>query len=415
MFETHPIQDSGVTPSSAKEDWSRLPLSTLEGLSAKELLRRGHLRLEKCELKDAGLYFALALERAKKERDMRGVSDSLAQLLRHSSETGDEAATAKWISELEVFTAQNDGKFTPQVWYCKGIVAYRGGQFKKAQIFFHRFWREVELEENQTKDMTPDLYREFMRSKAQALLALSVIAHAQGKMKRAQYLGEVILHYAERERPRGILASTYLMLCRLSEKTGDYPTAKIWLQKAFAESVAEHNWYHYLYVLYGFAVISRLEQDFVQARFYLDLLDKAVVQEELRNLKQGISEERVKLNLNRVDLEIDLNRSVIRTREREINLRRQHLLIEMMHQLAIAHGRGEGDSKQGLLKSELIESVWREPYNPEAHDGKLYYNINRVRKLIEPDQKKPQYLLNWRQGYRLAPELRIRIIQGENS
>ncbi len=386
----------------------------LEGLNTKELLRRGNLRVEKCELKDAGLYFELALDRAKQTRDFRGMSDSLAHLLRHSSEIGDETATQKWISELEIFLAQNEDKLTPQVWYCKGIIAFRNSQYKKAQVLFHRFWREVEAEENSAAPMTPEAYKEFMRSKAQALLALAVVAQTQGKIGRARYFGEVILKYAERERPRGILASTYLMLCRIAEKSGDFALAKKWLQKAFAESVSEHNWYHYLYVLYSYAVISRLEQDFVQARFYLDLLEKAVVQEELRNLRQGIIEERVKLNLNRVDLEIDLNRSIIRTREGEINLRRQHLLIEILHQLAVAHGRNEEESRQGLAKSEIIERVWKESYNPEAHDGKLYYNINRIRKLIEPDQKKPQYLLNWRQGYRLAPELKIRVIQGEN-
>ena len=391
----------------------------LMDLSPAEFLRRGGLRVEKCELKEAGQYFEAALEKSKQTRDMRGISDSLARLLRYSSEIGDDVGIQKWVNELEIFLAQNEGKLTPQVWYCKGIVAFRSAQYKKAQILFHRFWREIETEENtirafENEAQRIDFYRETMRSKAQALLALAVVAQSQGKVRRAQYFGEVILKYAERERPRGILASAYLMLCRLAERVGDTATARQWLQKAFAESVSEHNWYHYLFVLYGFARVCRLEQDFVQARFFLDLLEKAVVQEEFKNLRQEIAEERVKLNLNRVDLEIDLNRSVLRTREGEVNLRRQHLLIEILHQLAIAHDHREGeDSKQGLAKSEIIEKVWGEQYNPEAHDGKLYYNINRIRKLLEPDQKKPQYLLNWRQGYRLAPELKIRIIQGE--
>ena len=415
VFQDHPISNTAVsnTDLNLNRAEPRVPLQTLEGLDVKELLRRGNLRHEKCELRDAGIYFALALERAKEVGDIRGMSDSLAQLLRHSSEIGDEQATQKWILELEKFIAENQGKLTPQVWYCRGIVAVRNAQYRKAQILFHRFWREVEGEENKAHESTPEVYREFMRSKALALLALAVVAQAQGKVKRARYFGEVILKYAEVERPRGILASTYLMLCRLAEKQGDLPLAKEWLQKAFAESVSEHNWYHYLYVLYSFAVVSRLEQDLVQAKFYLDLLEKAVVQEELQSLRQGVIEERVKLNLNRVDLEIDLNRSTIRTREGEINLRRQHLLIEIIHQLSLAHQAREDEvSKQGLSKAEIIEKVWLEPYIPDAHDGKLYYNINRIRKLIEPDQKHPQYLLNWRQGYRLAPELKIRIIQG---
>jgi hypothetical protein len=413
VFQDYPIPNSHPSSSPQKTDSEGLPLSTLVDLGPQELLRRGNLRLEKCEIRDAGLYFSLAYERARDQRDLRGISDSLAHLLRYSSEIGDEAGIEKWVNELEIFIAHNDGNLTPQVWYCKGIIAFRNAQYRKAQVLFHRFWREVEREENSIKTPTPQVYREIMRSKSQALLACAVVAQNQGKIGRARYLGEVILSYAERERPRGILASTYLMLCRLAEKSGDLPLAKKWLQKAFAESVAEHNWYHYLYVLYSFAVISRLDQDFIQARFYLDLLEKAVVQEELKSLKLGISEERVKLNLNRVDLEIDLNRSVIRTREGEFSLGRQHILIEMVHQLALAHAKHPEGSKQGLSKAEMIEKVWCESYNPEAHDGKLYYNINRIRKVLEPDQKNPLYIQNWRQGYRLAPELRVRVIQGE--
>lgn len=387
----------------------------LSQLPANELIRRGSLRMEKCELKEAGRYFEMALEQSKSKHDLRGISDSLAHLLRYSSEIGNEVALQRWANELEIVLAHKSDKdsnqmHSPNVWYCRGIVAFRNAQFKKAQILFHRFWRELEKEENEG-----NVYAEpMLRLKAQAFLALSLVAIAQGKSKRARYFGEVILKYAEVERPRGILTSTYLMLLRLAERASDTALAKHWLQKAFAESVTEHNWHHYLYVLYGYARVYRIEQDFVQARFYLDLLEKAVVQDEFKNLRLEIAEERVKLNLNRVDLEIDLNRSVLRTREGEINLRRQHLLIEIIHQLAVAHEhRDDEASKLGLSKQEIIEKVWKENYNPEAHDGKLYYNINRIRKLLETDQKKPVYLLNWRQGYRLAPELKVRIIQGE--
>ncbi|MBS1960474.1 MAG: winged helix-turn-helix domain-containing protein [Bdellovibrionales bacterium] len=421
--DTNQIQSPlGVAGASgATSSWQSLDLS---GVPVKELLRRGNLRVEKCELKEAGLFFELALDRAKQNRDIRGVSDSLAQLLRYSSEIGDESAIQKWTNELEIFLAQAaGGALTPSVWYCRGIVAFRSAQYKKAQVLFHRFWREIEKEENEgaasvssegqssgASATALSVHQEFMRMKAQALLALALVAHAQGKTQRARYFGEVILAYAERERPRSILSSTYLMLCRIAERSGDTPAAKAWLQKAFAESVSEHNWYHYMYVLYGFARIARMDQDFIQARFYLDLLEKAVVQDEFKNFRAEIAEERVKLNLNRVDLEIDLNRGVIRTREGEINLRRQHLLIDILHQLALAHD----EKSQGLSKQEIIEKVWKETYEPEAHDGKLYYNINRIRKVIEQDSKHPQYLLNWRQGYRLAPEIRIRLIEGEN-
>jgi DNA-binding winged helix-turn-helix (wHTH) protein len=56
--------------------------------------------------------------------------------------------------------------------------------------------------------------------------------------------------------------------------------------------------------------------------------------------------------------------------------------------------------------------VWKEKYRPEVHDNKLYYNINRLRKLIEPDMKHPKYLMNWREGYRLAPGLKVQFVGG---
>jgi DNA-binding winged helix-turn-helix (wHTH) protein len=392
------------------------PESSVLDLSVRELTRRGNLRLEKCEMREAGEYFERALEKAKQTRDARGISDSIAHLLRYASEIGDEAGVQKWTNELEIFLAQSSGSvLTPHVWYCRGIIAFRTAQFRKAQVLFHRFWREVEFEEkayaaSTSAPTSADGMRENMRMKAQALLALALVAHAQGKTQRAQYLGEVILSYAEKERPRSILSSTYMLLCRIAERTGDAVAAKAWLQKAFAESVSEHNWYHYLYVIYGFARVARMQQDFIEARFYLDLVEKAITGEEFKALRAEIAEERVKLNLHRVDLELDLNRGVVRTREGEINLRRQHLLMDMLYHLALAHD----DQSQGLSKQEMIEKVWKEAYDPAAHDGKLYYNINRIRKLLESDSKNPQYLLNWRQGYRLAPEIRVRLVQGES-
>jgi len=133
--------------------------ASLENLSAKELIRRGNIRMEKCELKEAGRYFEIALEQAKNNHDYRGISDALAHLLRHSSEIGNEALVQRWVNELETFLAQKfdsstGQNYSPNVWYCRGIVAVRNAQFKKAQVLFHRFWRELENEENLNNGQT---------------------------------------------------------------------------------------------------------------------------------------------------------------------------------------------------------------------------------------------------------------------
>jgi DNA-binding winged helix-turn-helix (wHTH) protein len=88
------------------------------------------------------------------------------------------------------------------------------------------------------------------------------------------------------------------------------------------------------------------------------------------------------------------------------------VLLSILEALSDAHQKPGTDFDRGLSKAEIIEFVWKESYRPEAHDNKLYYNINRLRKLIEPDVRKPQYLLNWKEGYRLAPGLRIHFVGG---
>ena len=41
------------------------------------------------------------------------------------------------------------------------------------------------------------------------------------------------------------------------------------------------------------------------------------------------------------------------------------------------------------------------------HDSKVYTSISRLRKLIEPDFKRPRYILNERDGYAFNPVIHI--------
>ena len=54
---------------------------------------------------------------------------------------------------------------------------------------------------------------------------------------------------------------------------------------------------------------------------------------------------------------------------------------------------------QVISKEDLFEKVWKDLYNPMKHDNLIYININRLRKLIEPDTKKNRYILNTAGGY----------------
>ena len=136
---------------------------------------------------------------------------------------------------------------------------------------------------------------------------------------------------------------------------------------------------------------------------------------ELAAIRASIEAERKKLDFESVDLLVHPRRGEATFRGRKAEFARQFVLMNILEALCDAHAREGGDEDRGLSKQELVEKVWGETYRPAIHDNKLYYNINRLRRLIEPDAKDPQILLSWREGYRLALSLRVRVVREQDS
>jgi DNA-binding winged helix-turn-helix (wHTH) protein len=102
-------------------------------------------------------------------------------------------------------------------------------------------------------------------------------------------------------------------------------------------------------------------------------------------------------------LVIDLRSQVVTTSERwRVLFGRQHILLSMLCKLS--------QVRQGLTKAELVQSVWEELYCQAEHNNRLYYNMNRLRRLVEVDPRRPRYIISTRQGYALSPEVWVRII-----
>jgi hypothetical protein len=374
-------------------------------------LKLAQLLAEKCELSGARDSYAQALQLSKEEQDLRAMMEALSGLLRLSSEALDQTTVLELEKELGALMAANPRKVPPMAWYCKGAIARDRGQFRLSQRFFHRYLKTVRLDQDDACSaqlLTRD------ESIARAWSMLAIIQFQRGKVRLAKDLGEYVLAKFGDGRIRTVRGIIALHLGKIAEREKDITRAFEWYQEAYQEFLAEHNWYYHLYALYAFARISRLQQNYKQAYWYLDLIQKAAAGQEFGVLRREIALERARLEQDAVDLLIDSRAGVVQTREvGAVSLRKQYVLLNILEALSGAHrATGPGGGERGLSKAEIIEQVWREPYRPEAHDNKLYYNINRLRKLIEPDMRKPKYLLNWREGYRLAPGLKVQLIGG---
>lgn len=371
--------------------------------SVRNWLQLAQLRYEKCELIEARVAFAMAHKAAKRTGDLRAAMEAITGLLRLSADALDEDSLRVWDSELEALMAAHARHIPPLAWYCKGVVSRRSGQLLQAQRYVHRYLCEVRE--------YPAAHPEEAEAKGWVMLA--TILWQRGRLGRARWLAEEVLRRFESRNLRGINGLTGLVLGNVSEATKDLEAALQWYQRSHASFLGEHNWYYHLYVLYGYARVFRKQRNYSQAYWYLDLLDKATSGPEFGLLKREILSERSRLEQDAVDLLVDTRRALVKTREGgQISLGKQYVLLQILEALSQAHGKTGNDAERGLSKAEIIETVWKEPYRPEAHDNKLYYNINRLRKLIEPDVRKPQYLLNWKEGYRLAPGLKVHFVGG---
>lgn len=381
--------------------------------SVQTWLQLAQLRSEKCELKEAHVAYNMALEEAKSANDLRGVMEALAGLLRLASEALDEIGVRRWESELDRLMAQHPRHVPPMAWHCKGAISHDRNDIPlRTQRYFHRYLRAVRTASKLSAAyaFSPE------EAEARAWLNLAITLWRRNHVRRCLWLTEHLLKRYENASIRSVRGLLYLLRGNISEKQRRLEDAMHWYQQAHTSFLADHNWYYHLYVLYGYARIARIEQNYVQAYWYLDLIDKAAPGPEFGQLRREIATERCRLQQDAVDLLIDSRQCVIKTRDGgEISLGKQYVLLHILEALSQAHGREGNDLERGLSKAEIIQRVWKEPYRPEAHDNKLYYNINRLRKLIEPDARNPQYLLNWKEGYRLAPGLRVHFVGGRNS
>jgi len=167
---------------------------------------------------------------------------------------------------------------------------------------------------------------------------------------------------------------------------------------------AHRNWSYYYYVLLGLGRIYLAMEDASRAAIFFDLINDAISDLELNALKRDLQRVNQIVENNPQKLLIDRERKLLVEKDMgEIHFDRRFVLLEILYLLASEPGRV-------FSKEELVDRIWRESYNPMIHDSKVYTSISRLRKLIEPDFKRPRYILNERDGYAFNPSVIIETV-----
>ena len=103
------------------------------------------------------------------------------------------------------------------------------------------------------------------------------------------------------------------------------------------------------------------------------------------------------------DVEIDQNSHYVREKHLgEIPFHNKFTLMRILCLLAETPGKE-------FSKEQLAKEIWGQEYNPLRHDNNIYININRLRKLIEPNPRESRYVMNGSRGYYFNPAMKVNI------
>jgi tetratricopeptide (TPR) repeat protein len=169
---------------------------------------------------------------------------------------------------------------------------------------------------------------------------------------------------------------------------------------------SEKNMFIYLSLLYGMALTYKEAGEIDMARMYLKLAKKSADPENLKYLCRHIDTQLGELGVSSsddYDLIFDtLSNSVTEKKKGRVDFKNQFILLDMLRLFMKQPG-------QVYSKEFLVKHVWKQEYDPEVHDNKIYVTIKRLRKLIEPDYDKPKYIFRAKNGYYLNKSTKILI------
>lgn len=374
-------------------------MAAMGQVSAANWVRVGQHRFEKCEVAESGWAYEQGLKAARAEKDVRAEAEALMGLIRVAGETLAAVALETRVRELRDLVARVGDERAPHALYGLAAGAMYSGDYPAAKTLLLRHVKLLRRHLAQDSELLQPLARGY------AMLAK--VAFNEGKLRRVEVLVRTLLKRYEALKLRSINGIAYLTLGSTKERQREYDEAQSAYQQAHSYFLEEHNWYHHLYVLFGYARVAFAASRRTEVAWTLDLIDRATARNggaEFALIRKDLARWRKALEDDAVDLLIDGDHGLIRSKDKgQVNLRKQYVLLDILRVLSQAEDRG-------VSKAEIIQKVWKQSSKSPSHFNKLYYNINRLRKILEKDASRPQVLLNWKEGYRFAPGLRVQFV-----
>ncbi len=292
--------------------------------------------------------------------------------------------------------SQNSQEFYAKYHYLCGVQQYSRKEFNKALSLFLKSL-SIAKKSNNNLDQAYALY-----GIGSCRLNNEQFDQCAGAIEKSDHL---IQTYASKEVDSDLEFSVYLLKGLLFHKQNKFEQAIDIYKRALNLAQINHNWYLYFSTLYNMAYAFRQKGNLTKASSLYKNLKKLISSTQLKRLKELIDKELSIINNNAVDLTINLeNRQIFEKFQGKIQLKNCFILLDILVLLARNPGRT-------YSKEELTQYIWKENYNPLIHDNKIYYNINRLRKFLEPEGSEIKYIITSKDGYYFNKSLKVKILE----
>ncbi len=412
--------DRRLEGSGLKKIYSKVSAENADDLIFRNhaLFELGQLYLEKCDFPNAVDCFEKVKTEALQFHLYDNYFRSITSLLRIHAERMDFDKHDSLIREVLQVGSSLDGykRYFPKLQYIRGIAAdYRKDReealkyYLSAKAACEEVLKDSALSAKEREDVIRDslivrysiaIMQKDQKQYEQTLKDLDVLLAEINDLAH----GETALEFSKLYDVESVIL---ILQGHCHRYLKDFNKALDCYWKAHAVLRANRDWKAYYYVLLGLGSTYLELGNEERAKIFFDLISDAVSDLELNSLKKAL--ERVSTSIVKGEqnvLMIDRERKVIiESTLGEVHFERRFVLLEILYLLASLPGKV-------FTKEDLVDKIWRENYNPLIHDSKVYTSISRLRKLIEPDFRRPIYILNERDGYAFNPSVKLEEMGG---
>lgn len=289
--------------------------------------------------------------------------------------------------------AFENGELTPRTYYTLALCESQNGKYEAA-LELCRKSLSLALDQNRKVDI------------CYAITGLAISYYQLGRLQEAlKEIYNLQIFFDALELPK-LQLTALIVNAHIYRKLEKYPQAIEALWACYEMIKDEKDLYTHFTLLYGLGLTYKESGDMERSRTYLELGVRSIDGKNMRRLHMLLTElltEVQKSSKSPYDMVYDVqSHSIFEKTKGKIDFKNQFILLEML-KLFIAHpGRV-------FSKEELIETIWKQNYNPSVHDNKIYVTIKRLRKVIEPDYNKPKYIFLAKNGYYLSKDLKIQV------